>query len=193
MRQIVREISILRRLSQFEGNVHTIKLYDVVANEDLDHVFIVMEFIKSDLKKILGRADSVEMSQEHSSVLIYKLLCAVNYLHSANIIHRDLKPGNILIDENCNLKICDFGLARTMYKYESPYKERTKDEIASKLIKLNEKRESKKRELSNHVCSRWYRPPEIILLEKSYNTKVDIWGAGCIIAEIIQSTKKYLE
>lgn len=73
------------------------------------------------------------MSEEHSEILIHKLLCALNYIHSANIIHRDLKPANILIDEHCNLKLCDFGLARSLPKAESEYKERTKTDMSNKL------------------------------------------------------------
>lgn len=53
---------------------------------------------------------------EHAKIIVYNLLCAVNYLHSANVIHRDLKPGNILLTDQCSVKICDFGLARTIPK-----------------------------------------------------------------------------
>lgn len=89
-----------------------------------------------DLKKVLEKASRAEMSCEHTTVLIHRLLCALNYIHSANIIHRDLKPANILIDDECNLKLCDFGLARSLPRLESQYKERTKDKIASKLHKM---------------------------------------------------------
>ena len=71
-----------------------------------------------DLKKVLDKAKSAEMSEEHALVLIYKFLCALNYIHTANIVHRDLKPANIMIDEKCNLKLCDFGLARSLPKKE---------------------------------------------------------------------------
>ena len=80
------------------------------------------------------------MSADHSSSLIYKFLCALNYVHSANIIHRDLKPANILVDDHCNLKLCDFGLARTLPKAESEYKEKTKTDISNKLYKHRERR-----------------------------------------------------
>ena len=139
-KKTIREIQIMRKLSQFKDNTHTVKLYDVVTNDELGYVFIVMEYLKSDLKQVLENADTVEMSQENCAKLIYKLLCALNYIHSANIVHRDLKPANILIDEDCNLKLCDFGLARSLPKAESEYKERTKEDITGKLYKLRENR-----------------------------------------------------
>ena len=58
----------------------------------------------------------MSLSKEHVLVLIYKLLCALNYVSTANVLHRDLKPANVLIDENCNIKICDFGIARSALK-----------------------------------------------------------------------------
>lgn len=51
---------------------------------------------------------------EHAKIILYNLLCAVNFLHTANVIHRDLKPSNVLLTDQCSVKICDFGLARTV-------------------------------------------------------------------------------
>lgn len=58
----------------------------------------------------------MNLSEDHIITILYNSLCALNFMHSANIIHRDIKPGNFLIDSNCSVKICDFGLARTMPK-----------------------------------------------------------------------------
>lgn len=77
-------------------------------------IFLVMEHMHSDFKKVLCKANKIMLDQEHILVLIYKLLCAVQFLHSANILHRDLKPANVLVDEECNVKICDFGLSRSL-------------------------------------------------------------------------------
>ncbi|CAI7585812.1 unnamed protein product [Penicillium pancosmium] len=74
----------------------------------------------------------------------------------SSVIHRDMKPSNILVNENCDLKICDFGLAR-----------------------VQEAR------MTGYVSTRYYRAPEIMLTWKRYNEKVDIWSAGCIFAEMI--------
>ena len=78
-------------------------------------------------------------------------------IHSAGVVHRDLKPGNILVDENCDLKICDFGLART--------------------LDLS---------MTGYVTTRFYRAPETMLTWQNYGVGVDMWSAGCILAEMIE-------
>lgn len=66
-----------------------------------------------------------------------------------------------------------------------------KQSIAEELISTRKQRKNQTRELSNHIISRWYRPPEIILLEKDYNCAVDIWSMGCILSEMLYSTEIY--
>ena len=78
-------------------------------------------------------------------------------MHSAGVVHRDLKPSNILINENCDLKICDFGLARI----QDP-------------------------QMTGYVSTRYYRAPEIMLTWQKYDVEVDIWSAGCIFAEMLE-------
>lgn len=77
-------------------------------------IFIVMEHAGLDLKQFLDLYKKSEISTDLIKTIIYNLICAVKFLHSLNIIHRDLKPANILIDSNCNVKLCDLGLARTL-------------------------------------------------------------------------------
>jgi len=91
------------------------------------------------------------------------LLKALKYVHSAQIIHRDLKPSNILLDAECNLKVADFGLARSLIT-DSP------DQGAV---------------LTEYVATRWYRAPEILLGSTKYSKAVDMWSVGCILGEMI--------
>lgn len=88
-----------------------------------------------------------------------QLLRGLKYLHSANILHRDLKPGNLLINANCDLKICDFGLARINC--------------------------SKNQFMTEYVVTRWYRAPELLLCCDNYGTSIDVWSVGCIFAELL--------
>jgi serine/threonine protein kinase len=74
-----------------------------------------MEIEKSDLKKMM-ELDNLKIDEGHVTIILYNCLCALNFIHSTKIVHRDIKPGNILIDDNCNIKICDFGLARVLPK-----------------------------------------------------------------------------
>ena len=73
-----------------------------------------MDHMDSDLKKLLNQSSELELSEDYIILLIYNLIRAMKFLHSANVMHRDIKPANILVDSFCNVKICDFGLARSL-------------------------------------------------------------------------------
>ena len=73
-----------------------------------------MEFIDTDLDQLLKH--KIDFSEHHLIKIVYNSLCAMSFLHLANIIHRDVKPANILIMSDCNVKLCDFGLSRTLHK-----------------------------------------------------------------------------
>ena len=72
-----------------------------------------MEYVNTDLKKVLNDADKIGLENDHVITILYNSLCCLNFIHSANIIHRDIKSANILMDDECRAKICDFVLART--------------------------------------------------------------------------------
>lgn len=74
-----------------------------------------MELVDSDLQKLIKHSsqDGAEFDEDHVKYLLYNILCCMQFLHSANVMHRDIKPANILVDANCYVKLCDFGLART--------------------------------------------------------------------------------
>lgn len=76
-------------------------------------VYIVMDYYEYDVRSLLS-TDSFAFTEEHVIILAYNLLCALKFIHSANLMHRDIKPGNILVTPRCTIKLCDFGLGRTI-------------------------------------------------------------------------------
>lgn len=96
--------------------------------KDTDYLFLVMEYVDSDLRKVFNSCPSITFGEHHVITIMYNLLCAVHYVHSANIMHRDIKPANILIDSECQIKICDFGFARSVPTFKS---------LADKNIKIS--------------------------------------------------------
>jgi mitogen-activated protein kinase 1/3 len=76
-------------------------LLDVILDFADDYIFLVMEHVDSDLKKVFASSRKIEFTEEHIIIIMYNALCSLNFLHSAGVLHRDIKPANILIDGNC--------------------------------------------------------------------------------------------
>ena len=87
-----------------------------------------MKLETTDLRSLISSSGKVEFEDEHLKHLMYNLLCALNFMDSAGIVHRDLKPGNILINDQCQVKICDFGMARPMPDHLSGFTKRLRRE-----------------------------------------------------------------
>ena len=104
------------------------------------------------------------LSDEHIQFFLYQILRGLKYVHSCGILHRDLKPRNLLVNSNCDLKICDFGLAR------------------ANINTLMTPSAS----LTDYIATRWYRAPEVILSWRQYTAAIDVWSVGCILAELIR-------
>lgn len=124
----MRELKILRRLH----HPYIIELFDIVEPRDLDtftDVYLVLDLAESDLKKVLKSGLFLTIS--HVKLILYNLLCALCYTHSAQVLHRDLKPANVLIDEHCRVKLCDFGLARSIAPKQ--VKEELKEEVSEEI------------------------------------------------------------
>jgi len=126
------------------------------------------------------------------------MLAGLKCIHSSSVIHRDLKPANILLNEDCSLKICDFGLARIVdsSKMEQNSEHKIKTGEEKKKVHLKNfsppppplppppPKRGLTRQLTKHVVTRWYRAPELILVQP-YTSAVDIWSLGCILAELL--------
>lgn len=117
-----REIAILAHLSKIgKKNCFTSKLHEIIIcgePEEFNSVFLVMDLMPGDLRSLLNNK-KMALEEEHILIIIYNILCAIKFLHSANIMHRDIKPANILINNECEIKICDFGMARCVQSKES--------------------------------------------------------------------------
>ena len=153
-KRILREVKILRHLS----HENVIKLQDLFGPPDakgnFDTVYIVMEFMQTDLRRVIYSRN--ELGDEHVQCISYQILMGLKYLHSAKIWHRDLKPANILLNSDCTVKICDFGLSRG---HDGALDQ------------------------TDYVVTRWYRAPEVMCSAK-YGSAIDLWAVGCIVAEL---------
>jgi mitogen-activated protein kinase 1/3 len=126
---------------------------------DFDDVYIISELMDTDLHRVIYSRQ--KLTEDHVQFFLYQMLCALKYMHSAQVLHRDLKPSNILLNSNCDLKICDFGLSRGL---------NTGQEV---------------NDLTEYVVTRWYRAPEIMLSCQDYSTAIDVWSLGCIFGEML--------
>ncbi|EER19187.1 hypothetical protein Pmar_PMAR028652 [Perkinsus marinus ATCC 50983] len=166
----VREIKILKRLQ----HENVVRMLDVVFAKPTDgdkhrgSVYMVFEYMDHDLSGVLayrsqrtdtGMSDG-NLRPDEVKCIFLQVLRGLDYCHKHNVVHRDLKLSNLLLDKLGHIKIADFGLARI-------YKEG----------RLNQ---------TNRVITRWYRPPELLLGTTIYDSKVDTWSAGCILAELIR-------
>jgi len=164
-KRILREIKLLKHF-RHDNIVGIVDMMPPVARylEDFHDVYIVADLMETDLHRIIYSKQ--KLSIDHTQYFIYQLLRGLKYIHSAGVIHRDLKPSNLLVNSNCDLKICDFGLARGIHQNHA-------DGRGGTML------------LTEYVVTRWYRAPEIMLACHEYSRPIDIWSVGCIFAELI--------
>lgn len=175
----VREVEILYRLSKAKNNNFTLRLLDAFIPDEaeadpskLDEVYLVTDYVEHDLNKIFNEKAS-DLGETRAITLAYNILLSLKFIHSAGVVHRDLKPANILVNGQCQVRLCDFGLARTMQAGDE-------EEEA--------KQKYKKRPLSPVAFTRWYRPPEVILQNREYDHQADVWSFACMLSEIVKCT-----
>ncbi|XP_075229127.1 cyclin-dependent kinase 9-like isoform X2 [Lycorma delicatula] len=159
----LREIRILQLLKQ-ENVVNLIEICRTKATEFNKYrstFYLIFDFCEHDLAGLLSNVN-VKFSLGEIKKVMQQLLNGLYYIHSNKILHRDMKAANVLITKTGVLKLADFGLARAF--------------SATKNGQVNR--------YTNRVVTLWYRPPELLLGDRNYGPPVDLWGAGCIMAEM---------
>ena len=137
-KRCLRELKLLRF---FNGHENITSILDIEAASmiNFNEIYLIQELMEADLHQIIRSGQP--LTEAHFQYFVYQILRGLKYIHSANVLHRDLKPGNILVNADCQIKICDLGLARG----------------------LNSTDDSKKSCMTEYVATRWYRAPEVML------------------------------
>ncbi|XP_032433557.1 mitogen-activated protein kinase 4 [Xiphophorus hellerii] len=165
VKHALREVKITQRLH----HENVVSVHEVLAPygwplpqdpSQLSALYIIQECMETDLARLL---DQGPLPTSHATLLFYQLLRGLKFIHSANVLHRDLKPANIFINtDQMLLKIGDFGLARIVDPHYSH-----------------------KGYLSEGLVTKWYRSPRLLLSPNNYTKAIDMWAAGCILAEML--------
>ncbi|KAF7836504.1 putative serine/threonine-protein kinase [Senna tora] len=155
VRFMAREIYILRQLN----HPNVMKLEGIITSRTSSSLYLVFEYMDHDLAGLEAVLGS-KFTEPQIKCYMQQLLRGLEHCHSRGVLHRDIKGSNLLIDGNGNLKISDFGLS-TIYNPD------------------------KKEPMTSRVVTLWYRPPELLLGATEYGAAIDLWSAGCILAEML--------
>ncbi|GFZ14048.1 protein kinase superfamily protein [Actinidia rufa] len=155
VRFMAREIFILRRLD----HPNVIKLQGLVTSRMSCSLYLVFEYMDHDLAG-LAASPTIKFTEAQVKCYMHQLLSGLEHCHKRHVLHRDIKGSNLLIDDGGVLKIADFGLA----SFFDP---------------------NHKQPMTSRVVTLWYRPPELLLGATDYGVGVDLWSAGCILAELL--------
>ncbi|KAH9683262.1 protein kinase domain-containing protein [Citrus sinensis] len=155
VRFMAREILILRRLD----HPNVVKLEGLVTSRMSCSLYLVLKYMEHDLAG-LAASPTIKFTQAQVKCYMHQLLSGLEHCHNQHVLHRDIKGSNLLIDNEGILKIADFGLA----SFFDP---------------------NHKQPMTSRVVTLWYRPPELLLGATDYGVGVDLWSAGCILAELL--------
>jgi len=162
-RRTLREIKLLKYFKH-ENVLQVTDILPPLSREHLEDVYIATELMDTDLAQVISGGH--ELDPEQLQYIMYQVMRGLLHIHSANVIHRDIKPSNLLINSECDLKICDFGMAR--------------------VARQSRPEEVQYNPMTEYVATRWYRAPEIMLSWQEYTSAVDVWSVGCVFAELLQ-------
>ncbi|CAH8618540.1 unnamed protein product [Heterobilharzia americana] len=168
-----REITFLQ---EFSDHPNIIRLLNVIKAENDKDIYLVFEYMETDLHNCIKKGGILK--DVHKRFILYQLFRAVKYIHSGNVIHRDLKPSNVLLNSDCLVKLCDFGLTRSLTNT-------TGNRATSVESFVDGDDEYENPGLTEYVATRWYRAPEILLASNCYTKYVDMWSLGCILGEML--------
>ncbi|KAJ7974019.1 Serine/threonine-protein kinase [Quillaja saponaria] len=155
---MAREIMILQKLD----HPNIVKLEGLATSRLQYSLYLVFDFMQSDLGRIISLTEE-RLTEPQVKCYMLQLLSGLQHCHDRGILHRDIKGSNLLIDKNGVLKIADFGLAN----YYTP---------------------KNKRPMTSRVVTLWYRAPELLLGATDYGVGIDLWSAGCLLAEMFTGT-----
>lgn len=152
------EVEVLRKLD----HPHIIKVEDIIYDDKAGRLYIVMEQGKKNIAEIIEDKRKIGTCFDEDTIRMYmkQLIEAVGHMHEVGYFHRDLKPENMILVNDKEIRLIDFGTCMSM------------------------KRIHDKNPFSDYVSTRWYRAPECILKFPKYNEKVDVFAIGCIMAEL---------
>ena len=182
----------------YQGHPNIVKLISIIRADNDRDLYITFEYSETDLSHVIkarileplvrivvwgGFIDpryqlcmmhltlcTLFAHRQHIQYIIYQLLKALKFLHSAALLHRDIKPSNILVDSSCAIKLCDFGLCRSIAIEEQ------QRHLQENIV------------LTDYIATRWYRPPEVLVGSRRYNAGIDLWSVGCILGEMFRGS-----
>ncbi|KAG8464840.1 hypothetical protein KFE25_010208 [Diacronema lutheri] len=163
-KRLLREIQLLRHFHH--DNILRLRDLSVHGSD----IYMYTELMDCDLHFVISSGQT--LSDDHIQYFLFQLLLGLHHIHLAGVVHRDLKPHNILLNKDCELRICDFGLARHLAVPDGGQAGGGASPDDQRLLTI-------------YVTTRWYRAPELLCFNESYSTAVDIWSVGCILAEML--------